>query len=638
MRVDVIKYLIMGASKDRDAFFNKVQQLGIVEFIATSSPSLETPAEIQNFIDALRVLRHMVPVKGVPTDDYRSANVLARHIVERNNELEQLYEQSRVLEKEIARVQVFGDFSPLVMQKIEKESGRVFQFFFCKKGTEKESPKREEVIFVGSEYGLDYFIAINKKKRSYHDLIEIVIEKPLGELNEELAEVNREIDIFETELSTLAHYKKALKQGLINILNQYHLEESKDRAQSLIDNQAFAVEGWVAKNKIPLLLKLAEELNIYVEPIQVEKKDRVPTYLENRGMPRLGEDLIGIYDTPSCSDRDPSPWVFFAFALFFSMIVGDAGYGLILLGISLFLLYKFGKKRGLGRRVILLSTYLSVGVIIWGILSASFFGIEFAPDSPFRKASLIDWMVDQKAEYFLEKKPPSYAELIKDYPQLKEAATPEKLLTTVTQDQIGKSKYVVFGNFADNVLIELAIFIGTLHIMLSFLRYLDRNWAGLGWIIFMAGAYLYFPSILGAVSLIHYIFHVPYEQGAFIGKYILFSGLGLVVILAIIQKRLRGIGEILGIIGVFADVMSYLRIYALSLAGAIMATTFDVLGTSVALYIGIFIILAGHLINFVIALMSGIIHGLRLNFIEWYHYSFEGGGKKFNPLSLFKIE
>ena len=185
---------------------------------------------------------------------------------------------------------------------------------------------------------------------------------------------------------------------------------------------------------------------------------------------------------------------------------------------------------------------------------------------------------------------------------------------------------------------ELSIFIGTLHIMLSFLRYLDRNWAGLGWVFFMIGAYLYFPSFLGAVSLIHYIFHVPYELGTWIGRYILFSGLGAVVILAIIQHRLRGLGEIVGIIQVFSDVLSYIRIYALSLAGSIMATTFDTIGTQVTIYVGIFIILAGHMVNISLSLMSGIIHGLRLNFIEWYHHSFEGGGKKFNPLSLIKIE
>ena len=105
-----------------------------------------------------------------------------------------------------------------------------------------------------------------------------------------------------------------------------------------------------------------------------------------------------------------------------------------------------------------------------------------------------------------------------------------------------------------------------------------------------------------------------------------------------IQKRLHGLDEILRVINVFADVMSYLRIYALSLAGLIMASTFNNIAAKSPIYAGIFIILVGHTVNLVIAIQGGIIHGLRLNFIEWYHYSFEGGGKLFNPLKLLKLE
>lgn len=638
MRVDVTKYLVMGPMSIRDRFFQRIQEEGIVEFISRERPSLESPLEIQNFTDALHVLRQMVPVKQVPTDDYRSARVLARHVVERSHELEHLEEKIRILEKEIARIEVFGDFSIPEMREIEKRSGRVFQFFFAKKSELLEAPKRPEVILVGHAYGLDYFVSINKERTSYEGLIEIVIDESLSELQSQLAQAKRQIDEFEAELAALAHKKKLLKSGLIDALNRYHLEDSKNRLQSLLDGELFAVEGWVPKNKIKILMKIADSLNVHIEPIQVEEKDRVPTYLENKGFARLGEDLISIYDTPSSTDRDPSLWVFIAFGIFFSMIIADAGYGLILLGLSFYLYFKFGKKPGLGRRLILLTMSLSIGCIFWGVMLTSFFGIELSPDNKFRDISLINWMVNQKAEYLLTHKPKAYTDLIHEYPQLKDATTPIQLLTGVTREQQGMGKYVIYNNFTDNVLIELAIFVGTIHIILSFLRYLDRNWAGFGWITFMIGAYLYFPIILGALSIIHYIFHVPYELGGEIGKYILFAGLGATVVLAIIQRRLGGLGEIMHIIEVFADVMSYLRIYALSLAGIIMATTFNQIGASMPIYLGIFVILAGHIINITLALMGGIIHGLRLNFIEWYHYSFEGGGKEFHPLSLIKID
>src|SRR5262245_49803565 len=133
MRVDVEKYLIIGPESVRDHFFKRSQELGIVEFLRKTPSPLETPAEIQNFIDALHVLRQMVTVKQEPADDIRSANVLARHVVERSHELESVREQKRIAEKEIARIEIFGDFSALELNETEQQSGRVIQFFFCKK-------------------------------------------------------------------------------------------------------------------------------------------------------------------------------------------------------------------------------------------------------------------------------------------------------------------------------------------------------------------------------------------------------------------------------------------------------------------------------------------------------------------------
>ena len=64
-----------------------------------------------------------------------------------------------------------------------------------------------------------------------------------------------------------------------------------------------------------------------------------------------------------------------------------------------------------------------------------------------------------------------------------------------------------------------------------------------------------------------------------------------------------------------------------------MAATFNNISSNLPLVLGIIVLIFGHGINIVLAIMGGVIHGLRLNFIEWYHYSFEGGGHRFKPLS-----
>ena len=91
---------------------------------------------------------------------------------------------------------------------------------------------------------------------------------------------------------------------------------------------------------------------------------------------------------------------------------------------------------------------------------------------------------------------------------------------------------------------------------------------------------------------------------------------------------------ILNVVQVFSDVLSYLRLYALSLAGMIMADTFNTMGLQLNFFGGILIIIFGHITNIGLSTMGATIHSLRLNFLEWYHYSWEGGGRLFNPLCL----
>ncbi|MBM3193831.1 MAG: V-type ATP synthase subunit I, partial [Chlamydiae bacterium] len=103
-----------------------------------------------------------------------------------------------------------------------------------------------------------------------------------------------------------------------------------------------------------------------------------------------------------------------------------------------------------------------------------------------------------------------------------------------------------------------------------------------------------------------------------------------------IQERLAGLAIVFKLIEVFADVLSYLRLYALGLAGMVMASTFNEMGAMVGGgIIGALVIFFGHTINITLTVMAGVLHGLRLNFLEWYHHCFEGGGRKFRPLRVF---
>ena len=101
-----------------------------------------------------------------------------------------------------------------------------------------------------------------------------------------------------------------------------------------------------------------------------------------------------------------------------------------------------------------------------------------------------------------------------------------------------------------------------------------------------------------------------------------------------------GLGGLYSMVQFFSDVLSYLRLFALGLAGSLLAQTFNGLALDIwksgiaGMIFAVVIFLLGHTVNLALCIMSGVIHGLRLNFLEWYRWSFDGDGKAFKPFKL----
>jgi len=247
-------------------------------------------------------------------------------------------------------------------------------------------------------------------------------------------------------------------------------------------------------------------------------------------------------------------------------------------------------------------------------------------------------MVKKKAEYHLQRKDDVYQDWVHEFPKVQTATTADEFLDYTIAQKGHRNISMASAEFNDNILLELSLFVGVIHLSLSFLRYLRRNLAGLGWVLFMIGGYLFFPIKLNATSMLEFMGLVTPEFARDLGIQLICFGIGTSLVLAVIQKKWAGLGEILNAIQVFADVLSYLRLYALALAGIIMAETFNDMGVAIGLLGGFIVVLLGHSVNILLGVMAGVIHGLRLNFIEWYHFSFDGGGRLFKPLRLLKSE
>ena len=640
MIIDLHKYLIFGHKEEVDRFFYLAQRAGFLEFIGTAhKKALGLPEPAKTLLRAIKIAkRHPIHPHEAPPGPL-DPPILAEKIVSLNRDHEKYQEEERLLTIEIARVAAFGDFSRGEVDQLERESKRIFQFFCMKSSLAREMSLPSEVVYVGTEYDLDYFIAINKERKAYPKMVEILIDRPVGELRTRLFHIKEEMAKIESDLRMFANTRPILQQGLVECLNAHHLELAKHDAALVLNNTVFAIEAWVPETRIKALYGLLGNLNVDCVEIAIESRDRIPTCMENKGVGKVGEDLVLVYDTPSHEDKDPSLWVLFFFALFFSMIISDAGYGAIFLAIGIFLKWKFPHLEGAKKRFLKLVFILSTSCILWGVATSSYFGIEIGPENFLRKTSAVYYLALQKAEYHLEVKDDVYQNLIAQFPAAASAQNGREFLLKASHVDNGKEVFDALDDFYDNILMDFAFLVGIIHTCLSFLRYLLRNWAGFGWVVFTIGGYLFFPSIVNATTLINFMGWIPKPLAHSIGFQMVIGGLALAFFAALIKKKWGAFHELLNSVQVFSDVLSYLRLYALSLGGMVMAHTFnDHLGIDVGIVATIFIVLFGHLNNLTLCIMGGVIHGLRLNFLEWYHYSFEGGGRFFNPLRLKRVK
>lgn len=615
MRIDVKKYLFIGLDCDKEAFFREAQKMGLIHF--QEKKRLSHP-DVQLFTDAIKVLRGLPPLE----QEERECNThqIAKQIRDMKQAIEKAEEEIRILRLDIERISVFGDFSLEEITYLQDRHLKV-QFFCSKKGTVPS----DELIYIATKHGLDYFVSISKTPYSSEGMIEIKIDQSLNELNTLLKETELEKGEIEKFLQEMARYSHLLHQALLHALNCADLKEAETGAAPAFNDSLFTVVGWVPEDKVQELLKLN---SIHVEEIGHEQNEVIPTYLENQSWGKVGEDIIGIYDTPSTQDKDPSLWVLFGFLVFFSIIIADGGYGSIFLGIALYIRYKHPLITGFNKRLLNLTTLLSIGCIVWGILSSSFFGMALSPENPLRSYSLVSYLAEKKAAYHVKEESQTYQNWVYKYPEIQEEKDPRHIIFK------SSGAPELLATLSDEILLEISLFIGVIHLLIGLLRYLKRNWSHLGWVLFLIGGYLYFPVFLGVPSLLNYVFGVPYASGGEVGLQMIFVGIPLAVFLAIVRNGLVGFAEIMNLIQVFGDVLSYLRLYALGLSGAILSATINHLASSLPFVLAILIIVLGHIINMVLGIMGGVIHGLRLNFLEWYHYSFEGGGRKFKPLEI----
>jgi len=403
------------------------------------------------------------------------------------------------------------------------------------------------------------------------------------ELEDRLEAVELELEDLQAERSSLTRWCTLFARSLARLEDEAAIAEAA--GQTLSEAPLFALQAWAPEENLPQIRRYADNLGLVLEVKEPEPGETPPTLLRNPPAVASGQDLVSFYTTPGYWDWDPSAMVFFSFALFFAMIVADAGYGL-LLGIGVLLGWRrLGQSPG-GRRFRLCLALMAGATVVYGALVNSYFGVAWPSGS-----------------------------------------LPARL---------------GFLNLNDfNTMMGLSVAIGVLHLIMAnaanaWSRRRSRvALAPVGWILVFVGAVLWGLSALKAGP-----------AGLKYGGMVLMAGGGVGVLLfttvegPLWRRLLGGLKGLARLSNAFGDTLSYLRLFALGLASASLAVSFNSLAKQVhaafpglGLFFALLIILLGHALNLTLALASGFIHGLRLNFIEFFNWGLTEEGYRFQAFA-----
>jgi len=575
------KYTFLVFHRDYKPFLEQLRELGVVHITQKAAGLIEDNEQLQAALQHEDEIRRLLK-QGAPDQ-----------LIAERNEVNERISAAQEAAKQAA---VWGDFDAARIAEL-KEAGYTLHFYECPTKAFQE----EWGIKVNEAGGKTYFVALE----TIEDLTELPIPKKseaawlqeAEHLNGLLAAANARIEAWQ-----LAN-KERLEKELIEARQQIDWTRVNLSTDKLAEGALCLFEGFCPIDKEAELNAMLAEAQVYYEETDPEKEDATPIKLRNNWFTKLFEPLTGMYGWPNYNEFDPTPILAPFYLLFFSLCVGDCGYGLALILVGWLIAkekLRIEMFEGLGPIIMV----LGVGCTIVGYLSGTFFGIDLYQAA---------WL-----------------------PECAKAPMFKAWLGDGTGNWMGY-----------DIMMVLALFIGVFHICLAMtvkaICYTKQNgfyatastW---GWLLLIVGGIA--TAILASTSVLG-----PQMTQVILIVIAAISALGIFIFNTPGRNPLINIGAGLWdtynmATGILGDVLSYLRLYALGMAGAMLGAAFNELGMTVlgenpnvGTAIGFALIVAfGHVLNLLMACLGAFVHPLRLTFVEYFkNVGYEGSGKKYNP-------
>ncbi len=492
-----------------------------------------------------------------------------------------LIQHDNILNKAIKTLRPWGEFSYETVQKLKEKNVSIRLFISSEKKFDEQWLEQYDIVIINKIRPYIYFalITINGEMIEL-DAEEIHFpEESASQLEEKKLKHFEEITRIEQELDVLAvFYLEDLQNHLLKLEEDLDFNKVLSNTESAVDDNVRVVEAFVPENE-------TEELNEYLKNQCIvyftekpKPEDIVPIKQKNNRFAKLFEPIGKMFSLPAYTELDLTPFFAPFFMMFFGFCLGDVGYGiLILTGATVF---KSRVKPDM-KPILSLAQFLGIGTIILGTLTGTFFGINLLEVESIKKYT--SFMLDSQKVFYL------------------------------------------------------SLAVGFFQILFGMGLKAANSYRLMGW--------QYAVSPIGWIIMLLCILDIFVTKlvPAFTGYFVWF-GVALIMLFndpsaGILGRLGKGLWELYGISGVFGDVLSYVRLFALGVSGAVLGFVVNTIAERILhsipvigpIFFVIFLII-GHGANILISSLGSFVHPMRLTFVEFYkNAGFTGGGKEYKP-------
>ena len=604
-------------SGEKEGFLEQLQELGVVDISRSVKPVDQDSSEM--FARATRARKAVETLENIDYTKDADFEAISKATVTVDDDPVKFVEDSMTklgelkisygdAEKQMKSRLPWGDFDMKAIEGL-RDMGYIVRYYITDKKRFDENWCADHALQIVSEAdGKIWFVTVARKDEEYSFPIPETAgpEGTYAEALENAEKISKEIVLCKAGLLNAKDYIPAIKEScnseLVN-LDRYLAEAA---GESMAEDHIVVFTGFAPEENEAELTAKFDEMGVFYLKEQAVEEDNPPIKLKNGWFARQFESFTGMYGMPVYSEFDPTAILAPFYLLFFAMCLGDAGYGIVLFLFGLMLnkgWVKFAMFDGLGTII----SILGAGTMVVGTVLGTFFGMS-----------------------------------------LYEAAwVPQWLKSCMI---VGDVEVPGMGMF--NIQMLLALAIGVFHICLAMtvkaIGYTKRfgfreNLSTWGWLLLIVGGLI--TAILAAGKLIS-----PEATKWVVIVIGTLSALGIYIFNTPGRNPLMNIGAGLWdtynmATGILGDVLSYIRLFALGLAGGMLGQAFNnlagmVKGDSIITWIPfVLILLFGHVLNILMSSLGAFVHPLRLTFVEYFkNAGYEGKGEKYNPLTTEKTE